>query len=100
MVTAGPYKSVDLPGVNFYSPIGVASGLGSAGRGYLAALRAAGVPVSLVPVHELLVHQPSVGAQNAGSGHVSQSRLSTSTPIPFIAFYTTTHEPLRARDTK
>jgi glycosyltransferase involved in cell wall biosynthesis len=60
MVTAGPYKSIDLPGVNFYSPIGVASGLGSAGRGYLAALRAAGVPVSLVPVHELFVHQSSV----------------------------------------
>ncbi len=62
MLTAGPYKSVDLPGVNFYSPIGVASGLGSAGRGYLAALQAAGVPVSLVPIHELFVHQSSVGS--------------------------------------
>jgi glycosyltransferase involved in cell wall biosynthesis len=59
MVAAGPNKSVDLPGVNFYSPVGVVSGLGSAGRGYLAALRAAAVPVALVPVHELFVHQSS-----------------------------------------
>jgi glycosyltransferase involved in cell wall biosynthesis len=62
MVTAGVYPNIDLPGVNFYSPIGVVSGLGSAGRGYLAALRAAAVPVSLVPVHELFVHQSSVGS--------------------------------------
>jgi glycosyltransferase involved in cell wall biosynthesis len=62
MVTAGTHPSIDLPGVNFYSPIGVVSGLGAAGRGYLAALRAAAVPVSLVPVHELFVHQASVGS--------------------------------------
>jgi glycosyltransferase involved in cell wall biosynthesis len=48
-------------GVNFYSPIGVLSGLGSAGRGYLAALRAAAIPVSVVPVHELFAHKQSVG---------------------------------------
>ena len=51
----------DLPGVNFYSPIGVASGLGSAGRGYLAALRAAGIKIAPVPVHELFIHQPGIG---------------------------------------
>jgi len=50
----------DLPGVNFYSPIGVVSGLGSAGRGHLAALRAAAIPVSVVPVHEVFFHQSSV----------------------------------------
>ena len=61
MVTAGVPPGSDLPGVNFYSPIGVVSGLGAAGRGYLAALRLAAVPVSLVPVHELFVHQASVG---------------------------------------
>jgi glycosyltransferase involved in cell wall biosynthesis len=48
-------------GVNFYSPIGVVGGLGSAGRGYLAALRAAAIPVSVVPVHELFAHKQSVG---------------------------------------
>src|SRR5713101_5243334 len=62
MVTAGGPPSSDLPGVNFYSPIGVISGLGTAGRGHLAALRAAAVPVSVVPVHELFVHQSSVGS--------------------------------------
>ncbi len=62
MITAGVPPGSDLPGVNFYSPIGVVSGLGSAGRGHLAALRAAAVPVSLVPVHELFVHQASVGS--------------------------------------
>jgi glycosyltransferase involved in cell wall biosynthesis len=60
MVTAGTCPGIALPGVNFYGPIGVVSGLGSAARGYLAALRAAAVPVALVPVHELFVHQPSV----------------------------------------
>src|SRR5215469_2046677 len=49
------------PGINFYSPVGVVSGLGTAGRGYLEALRAAAVPVSIVPVHELFIHQPSIG---------------------------------------
>ncbi len=62
MVTAGGPPSSDLPGDNFYSPIGVISGLGTAGRGHLAALRAAAVPVSVVPVHELFVHQSSVGS--------------------------------------
>ena len=51
----------DIPGVNFYSPIGVASGLGSAGRGYLAGLRATGIEVAPVPVHELFIHQPGIG---------------------------------------
>jgi glycosyltransferase involved in cell wall biosynthesis len=60
ITTPGALSNTNLPGVNFYSPIGVVSGLGSAGRGYLAALRAAAVPVSIVPVHELFVHQPSV----------------------------------------
>ena len=51
----------DCPGVNFYSPVGVVSGLGTAGRGYLAALRAAAVPVAVVPVDEVFSHQPGVG---------------------------------------
>src|SRR5262249_8872406 len=51
-----------LLGVNFYSPLGVVSGVGSAGRGYLAALRAAAIPISIVPVHELFTHQRSVGS--------------------------------------
>jgi glycosyltransferase involved in cell wall biosynthesis len=58
---AGLYPKIALPGVNFYSPIGVVSGVGSAARGYLAALRAAEVPVSVVPVHEVFFHQRSVG---------------------------------------
>jgi glycosyltransferase involved in cell wall biosynthesis len=61
METAGAHPSIGLPGVDFYSPIGVISGLGSAGRGYLAALQAAAVPLTIVPVHELFVHQSSVG---------------------------------------
>ena len=60
MVSAGSHLSGELPGVNFYSPIGVVSGLGTAGRGYLAALRAAKIPLSLVPVHELFSHQTGV----------------------------------------
>jgi glycosyltransferase involved in cell wall biosynthesis len=62
MVTAGVHPSIDLPGVNFYSPVGVVSGVGSAGRGYLAALRAAAVPVSLVPINEVFFHQSPVEA--------------------------------------
>lgn len=50
-----------LPGVVFYGPISVLSGLGSASRGYLAAFRAAAIPTSIVPAHELFVHQHSVG---------------------------------------
>jgi glycosyltransferase involved in cell wall biosynthesis len=61
MATAGACRNSSLPGVNFYSPVGVVSGLGSAGRGYLAALRAAAIPVALVPVHEVFLHKASVG---------------------------------------
>jgi glycosyltransferase involved in cell wall biosynthesis len=60
MARAGVYNAIDLPGVNFYSPIGIVSGLGSAARGYLAALRTAGVPLAVVPVHELFIHQASI----------------------------------------
>ena len=60
MVSAGSHSISELPGVNFYSPIGVVSGLGTAGRGYLTALRSVDIPVSLVPVHELFPHQTSV----------------------------------------
>jgi glycosyltransferase involved in cell wall biosynthesis len=62
MMTTGAHSGIDLPGVNFYGPIGVVSGLGSASRGYLAALRAAAVPVSVVPAHEVFFHQTSVGS--------------------------------------
>lgn len=62
MAIARARPGIDLPGVNFYCPIGVVSGLGSAARGYLAALRAAAVPVSVVPVHELFVHQSGLGS--------------------------------------
>ena len=62
MVSPGGHFVVASPGVNFYSPVGVVSGLGSAGRGYLAALQAAEIPVALVPVHELFFHQASVGS--------------------------------------
>ena len=60
MVNAGNHLCSDPPGVNFYSPLGVVSGLGTAARGYLAALRAADIPVALVPIHELFFHQTSV----------------------------------------
>ena len=62
MVTAGAGPKITTPGVNFYSPVGVVSGLGTAGRGYLAALRAAEIPLALVPVHEFFLHQSSVGS--------------------------------------
>ena len=55
-------SSADLPGVNFYGPTGVVSGLGSAARGYVAALRAAEIPVDVVPAHEVFFHQSSVGS--------------------------------------
>lgn len=37
-------------GVNFYAPFAARSGLGTAARGYLAALRKAGIPVHLVNI--------------------------------------------------
>ena len=46
-----PAKIAARPmGVNFYAPFGAQSGLGSASRGYLAALRAIGIPVHLVNI--------------------------------------------------
>ena len=57
MDTSGGHYGVDFPDINFYSTVGVVSGLGSAGRGYLAALQAAEISVTLVPVHELFFHQ-------------------------------------------
>src|SRR4051794_33834986 len=62
MVTAATHPNVGPPGVNFYGPIGVVSGLGTAARGWLAALRAAAVPVSVIPAHEVFFHQSSVGS--------------------------------------
>ncbi len=53
----------DCPGVNYYSPVGAVSSVGSGGRGYLAALRAAEVPVAVVPIHEVFVHQPGFERQ-------------------------------------
>jgi glycosyltransferase involved in cell wall biosynthesis len=50
-----------VPGVDFYGPVGVVSGLGSAARGYVLALRAAAIPTAVIPVHELFVHQASIG---------------------------------------
>jgi glycosyltransferase involved in cell wall biosynthesis len=60
MTAEGTFPSNNLPGVNFYGPVGVVSGLGSAARGYLSGLRAASIPLSVIPVHELFFHQPSV----------------------------------------
>lgn len=51
---------IESRGVNFYGPVGVISGLGAAARGYLAALRAAAIPLAVVPVHEIFVHQPGM----------------------------------------
>jgi len=62
MAIAGIGPGGAVAGVNFYGPIGVASGLGSAARGYLAALRAAGVPIALTPIHEIFVHQHGIGS--------------------------------------
>jgi glycosyltransferase involved in cell wall biosynthesis len=61
MSTTSSYVGVELTGVNFYSPIGIVGGLGSAGRGYLAALRAASIPVSVIPVNEMFVYHSGVG---------------------------------------
>jgi glycosyltransferase involved in cell wall biosynthesis len=66
MLTADPHRNTRLDGVDFYSPTGVVSGLGSAGRGYLAALRAARIPVSHVPVNELFIHQPGTQRPERG----------------------------------
>jgi glycosyltransferase involved in cell wall biosynthesis len=41
-------------GVNFFGPLSSASGLGHAARGYLAAMRAAGIPVTAFDVSALL----------------------------------------------
>jgi len=65
---SGDSAFCSLPGVVFYGPVGIMSGLGSASRGYLAALRAAAIPTSVVPVHELFIHQPSIGKIAAPRG--------------------------------
>ena len=44
-------------GVNFFGPVTIASGLGSAGRGYLAALARAKVLTRVVPIVEGFQHQ-------------------------------------------
>lgn len=54
-------ETPDRLGVNFYGPLGIVGGLGSAARGYLAALTAAGISVSVIPVNEMFVHHASVG---------------------------------------
>jgi glycosyltransferase involved in cell wall biosynthesis len=95
MVTAGPHPGIDFPGVNFYSPIGVVSGLGSAGRGYLAALRAAAIPLSVVPVHELFTHQPSVkGAERRQRPRypVSLVQVNADSVHRFLHFHARTFE--------
>ena len=56
----------NVPGVNFYGPTGVVISPGTAARGYLAGLRAAAVPVSLVPLHEIFTHEASVGHVERG----------------------------------
>jgi len=61
MLAATSHKSPKLPGVNLYGPVGVVSGLGVAARGYVSAFRTAGIDLSVVPVHELFIHQPSIG---------------------------------------
>jgi glycosyltransferase involved in cell wall biosynthesis len=66
MLAAGPNPGTDLPGVDFYGPVGVVISPGTVARGYVAALRAAAIPVSLVPVHELFVHEASVGKIERG----------------------------------
>lgn len=54
-------QASELCGLDFYSPMGVVSGLGAASRGYLAAIRAAQIPFSPAPVHELFAHQRKAG---------------------------------------
>jgi glycosyltransferase involved in cell wall biosynthesis len=73
MASAGANSGIRVPGVDFYSPLGVVSGLGSAGRGYLAALRDAAIPLSVVPVHELFVHQESIGRLQESIGRLQES---------------------------
>ena len=61
--TNDPSKIAAKPfGVNFYAPFTARSGLGTAARGYLAALRAAGAPVHLVNI-DFSVGQPRVAAR-------------------------------------
>ena len=62
------------PGVNFFGPFGIVGGLGSAARGYLAAMREAGIPLSVIPVNEMFVHHAS--ATNAERGERPQHPIS------------------------
>ncbi len=50
---AGPLPEL-RQGVNFFAPLSSKSGLGNAARGYLAALRAAGVPVAVHDISAML----------------------------------------------
>jgi glycosyltransferase involved in cell wall biosynthesis len=93
MVTAHSPPRIGTPGVNFYSPVGVVSGLGSAGRGYLAALRAAAIPLSLVPTHELFVHQPgmpSAGRRQRPRHPISLVHINADSVHRFLHFHART----------
>ena len=64
--TSSLQTGLHVPGVNFYGPTGVVISPGTAARGYLAGFRAAAVPVSLVPLHEIFTHEASVGPVERG----------------------------------
>ncbi|MFT4583111.1 MAG: glycosyltransferase involved in cell wall biosynthesis [Gammaproteobacteria bacterium] len=59
-IRSSAMTTTPLPGINFYSPVGINSGLGAAGRGYVSAFRAAGLAHQIIPVHELHTHQPAI----------------------------------------
>jgi glycosyltransferase involved in cell wall biosynthesis len=68
MGTADRPKRATLAGVTMFGPFGIVGGLGSACRGYLAALRAADIDVSVVPVNEMFVFHSAIGDAERRSG--------------------------------
>jgi glycosyltransferase involved in cell wall biosynthesis len=62
MIAAEHDEATLCPGVNYYGPFGIVGGLGSAARGNLAAMRAAGINVATIPVNEMFVHHANVVA--------------------------------------
>ena len=94
------HASAPSPGVNFYGPLGIVGGLGSAARGHLAALEAASVPVSVIPVNEMFVHHSGVGLpQPKAERPKHRIAFVHANADLWSAFFISEREALRARNT-
>jgi GT2 family glycosyltransferase/glycosyltransferase involved in cell wall biosynthesis len=73
-------------GVNFFGPLSATSGLGNAARGYVAALRSAGVPVDTYDVSRLISRDLPLDLFSSGdlSYSINLMYLNPDQVIPFV----------------